>query len=135
MNHPDPPPADVPPPVGVLSALANVLAALGGLFVSRVEVLLLDLQDGVEALASVVLWAGIALMAAGLGLLIGALALIIAFWDSHRLLVSLLIMGAFFLISLLAALAVRARLRAGRTLFAATLGEFMRDREHFRPRP
>jgi uncharacterized membrane protein YqjE len=119
----------------VLSALANVLAALGGLFVSRVEVLLLDLQDGVEALASVVLWAGIALMAAGLGLLIGALALIIAFWDSHRLLVSLLIMGAFFLISLLAALAVRARLRAGRTLFAATLGEFMRDREHFRPRP
>lgn len=135
MNHPDPPRSDGPAPVGLLAALANALAALGGLLFNRVELLLLDLQDGVDALARVVLWACIALITAGLGLLIGALALIFAFWDSHRLLVSLLIMGAFFLLSLLAALAVRAQLRAHRTLFAASLGEFMRDREQLRPRP
>jgi len=121
--------------MGLLSALTTALAALGGLLFSRVELLLLDLQDGVDTLARVVLWGCIAFMAAGLGLLIGALALIFAFWDSHRLLVSLLITGAFFLVSLLAALVVRAQLRSQRMLFAASLGEFMRDREHLRPRP
>jgi uncharacterized membrane protein YqjE len=119
---------------GLLSALGSSLAALGELLFSRVELLLLDLQDGVEALGRALLWAFVALMAAGLGLLIGALALIFAFWDTHRVLVSLLVMGGFFLLALLAGLAVRAQLRAQRALFGASLEELMRDREYFRPR-
>jgi uncharacterized membrane protein YqjE len=134
VNHPDPPPPDGPAPAGLLSALESALAALGELLFSRVELLLLDLQDGVDALGRVLLWAFVALMAAGMGLLIGALALIFAFWDTHRLLVSLLVMGGFFLLALLAALAVRAQLRSQRALFAASLEEFVRDREYFRPR-
>ncbi|HEX4050998.1 MAG TPA: phage holin family protein [Steroidobacteraceae bacterium] len=134
MNDPDPAPSDGPAPAGLLAALASALAALGELVFSRVELLLLDIQDGVDALGRVLLWGFIALMAAGMGLLIGALALIFAFWDTHRLLVSLLVMGAFFLLALLAALVVRAQLRAQRSLFAASLEEFMRDREYFRPR-
>lgn len=120
--------------MGLLAALSSAFAALGELLFSRVELLLLDLQDGVDGLGRVLLWAFIALIAAGMGLLIGALALIFAFWDTHRLLVSLLVMGAFFLLALLAALVVRAQLRAQRALFAASLEEFMRDREFFRPR-
>jgi uncharacterized membrane protein YqjE len=131
---PDPAASDSPAPGGLLSALANAFASLGELVFSRIELLLLDLQDGVDALGRVLLLAFVALMAAGMGLLIGALALIFAFWDTHRLLVSLLVMGAFFLLALLAALAVRAQLRTQRALFAASLEEFMRDREYFRPR-
>jgi uncharacterized membrane protein YqjE len=134
VNHPDPPPPDGPAPVGLLAALASAFAALGELVFSRVELLLLDLQDGVDGLGRVLLWGFISLMAAGMGLLIGALALIFAFWDTHRLLVSLLVMGAFFLLAVLAALTVRAQLRSQRALFAASLEEFMRDREYFRPR-
>lgn len=133
MNNPDP--QSPPPPPGLLSALAGSLASLGELLFSRVELLLLDLQDGVDALGRVLLWAFIALMAAGLGLLIGALALIFVFWDTHRVLVSLLIMAAFFLLALCAALTVRAQLRAQRALFGASLEELMRDREYFRQRP
>lgn len=134
MNHPDPAPSESPAPVGLLAALASVLATLGELVFSRVELLLLDLQDAVDGLGRVLLWAFIALMAAGLGLLIGALTLIFAFWDTHRLLVSLLVTGAFLLLALLAALVVRTQLRAQRALFAASLEEFMRDHEYFRPR-
>jgi uncharacterized membrane protein YqjE len=134
VNHPNPAPSDSPAPVGLLAALASALAALGELLFSRVELLLLDLQEGVDGLGRVLLWAFIALMATGLGLLIGALTLIFVFWDTHRLLVSLLVMGAFFLLALLAALIVRTQLRAQRALFAASLEEFMRDREYFRPR-
>lgn len=135
MNQPKSSPSDGPAPAGLLSALAGAIAALGELVFSRVELLLLDVQDGVDSIGRVLLWAFIALMAAGMGLLIGALALIFAFWDTHRVLVSLLVVGAFFLLALLAAFAVRVQLRAQRALFAASLEEFMRDREYFRPPP
>jgi uncharacterized membrane protein YqjE len=118
----------------LLAALGGSLAALGELLFSRVELLLLDLQDGVDSVGRLLLWAVIALLAAGLGLLIGALALIFAFWDTHRVLVALLIMCAFFALALFAGLAVRAQLRAQRALFGASLEELMRDREYFRPR-
>jgi uncharacterized membrane protein YqjE len=135
VNDPDPSQPSGPAPGGLLASLAAALASLGELLFSRFELLLLDLQDGVDALARMLLLAFVALMAAGMGLLIGALALIFAFWDTHRLLVSLLVMGAFFLLALIAALAMRAQLRSQRALFAASLEEFVRDREYFRPRP
>jgi uncharacterized membrane protein YqjE len=110
------------------------LAALGELLFNRVELLLLDLQERIDALGRVLLWAVVAFMAAGLGLLIGALALIFAFWDTHRVMVALLVMGAFFVLAFLAGLAVRAQLRAQRALFGASLEELLRDREYFRQR-
>ncbi len=143
LNEPDPSqepkesaqPATPPlPPGGLLAALGSVLATLAEMLSGRVELLLLDMQEGVEALASVLLWAFIGLLAASLALFVAAMALIFAFWDTHRVLVSLSVTGAFLLIALGAALAARARLRSQRQLFAATLEEFMRDREFFRTR-
>ncbi len=135
VNDPDPSQPPRAPTGGLLASLASALAAFGALLLCRLELLLVDLQDGVEALARMLLWSLVALMAAGMGLLIGALALIFAFWDTHRLLVSLLVMGAFFLIALVAGLAVRVQLRSQRQLLAASLEEFVRDREYFRTRP
>lgn len=134
MNDPDPLQPQSPPPGGLLSSLAGVLAALGELIFGRLELLLVDFQEGIDALVGVLLWAFVGLMAASMGLFIGALALIFAFWDTHRLLVSLLVMGAFFVMAITAALVLRARLRSQRQLFAASLEEFMRDREYFRTR-
>lgn len=135
MNDPDPSPSPGPAPGGLLSALSSALGALGDLLFSRVELLLLDLQDGVDTLGRVVLWGLIGLLAAFMGLFVGALALIFVFWDTHRLLVSLLVTGGFFLLAGIAGLAVRAQLRSQRALFAASLEEFARDRDYFRPRP
>ncbi|HLK71030.1 MAG TPA: phage holin family protein [Steroidobacteraceae bacterium] len=135
MNHPEPPPPPGRASGGLLSALADTLGALGGLLLGRFELLLLDLQDGVDCLGRVLLLGLISLMAASLGLLVGALALIFAFWETHRLLVSLLVVGGFFLLALLAALAARSQLSAQRALFSASLEEFARDRELFRHRP
>ena len=135
MNEPDPPPSTGPAPGGLLSALSGALGALGELLFSRAELLLLDLQDGVDALGRLVLWGLIGLLATFMGLFIGALALIFVFWDTHRLLVSLLVMGGFFLLAGIAGLAVRAQLRSQRSLFAASIEEFARDRDYFRPKP
>lgn len=135
MNHPEPPPPPGRASGGLLSALSGALGALGGLLLSRFELLLLDLQDGVNSVGRVLLLALISLLAASLGLLVGALALIFAFWDTHRLLVSVLVVGGFFLLALLAGVAARSQLRAQRALFSASLEEFVRDREFFRHRP
>lgn len=142
LNDPEPSPAPTesdaaaPPagPGGLLASLGSVLAAMAEMLFGRIELLLLDIQDGVEALAGLLLWAFVGVLAAAMGLFIGALTLIFAFWDTHRLLVSLLVMGGFLLIALLAGLTVRIRLRSQRQLFAATLDEFTRDREFFRTR-
>ena len=69
------------------------------------------------------------------GRVLGALALIFAFWDTHRILVSLLVMGTFLLLTIAALWMVVVKLRTQRTLFAATLSEFAKDRELLKRRP
>jgi uncharacterized membrane protein YqjE len=102
---------------------------------TRLELIFVELQEWVEGLASVILWGLVAIFAAGASLLLGALALIFAFWDTHRILVSLLVMGAFLLMMIGALWMVVVKLRTQRTLFAATLSEFAKDRQLLKRRP
>jgi len=118
------------------SRLNRFVASFGQVFVTlvemtytRLELIFVELQEWVEGLVSVVLWGLVAIFAAGASLLLGALALIFAFWETHRVLVSLLVMGAFVLVTIGALWMVAVKLRAQRTLFAATLAEFAKDRE------
>lgn len=130
MSDPTLQPPPEAPSGTLLGSLGDALATLTETLFTRLELLFVELQEGLEGLVGLVLWAFVALLAAGMGLFIGALALIFAFWDTHRLLVSLLAMAAFLAVSGAAALVVLGRLRAQRHWFAATLAEFARDREH-----
>jgi uncharacterized membrane protein YqjE len=114
---------------GFLADVGQLFRVLLDAFYTRLELLLLDLQEGTARLLGVLLWALAGLFAAAMTLLLGALALIFIFWDTHRVLVALLLTGAFALLTLTAVLMVAARLRARHTLFAATLAEFERDRQ------
>ncbi|HEY4974659.1 MAG TPA: phage holin family protein, partial [Steroidobacteraceae bacterium] len=82
-----------------------------------------------------VLWALIALMAGAMGLLFAGLALIFAFWDTHRVLVAALIMAVFLVLALAATSVVFGRMRRQRGLFATTLTELAKDREFLRAPP
>jgi uncharacterized membrane protein YqjE len=117
------------------SRLSQFTATFGQLFVTlvemtytRLELIFVELEEWVEGLVSVVLWGLVAIFAAGASLLLGSLALIFAFWDTHRVLVSLLVMGAFALVTIGALWIIARKLRSQRTLFAATLTEFAKDR-------
>lgn len=120
---------------GLIGSLKNMLATLAGIAHTRLEILSVELQEEIGRAASLLLWAFIALFAASIGLFLGALVLIFAFWDTHRLLVSLLVMGFFFLLAITAVLVLRARLSRRPRLFAATIAEFARDREHLDRQP
>jgi uncharacterized membrane protein YqjE len=113
---------------GFLDAVGRLVVAGLEMAHTRLELVFLELQEGLEGLVGVVLWLLTALFAAGLGLVFGGLTLIFVFWDSHRVLVTALIMSVFLLLAVAAARVVQAKLRAQRSLFATTLTELAKDR-------
>jgi uncharacterized membrane protein YqjE len=74
------------------------------------------------------LWATVALLAAGVGLFMLAFVVIIVFWDTHRILASIAVTSVFFLIAAIAALMLRAKVRSKPPLLDATLAELKKDR-------
>jgi uncharacterized membrane protein YqjE len=123
------------PVTGFLADLGHLLTVFTDALYTRLELLLLDLQEGSAHLLGVLLWALIGLLAAAMTLLLGALALIFIFWDTHRILVALLLTALFGAFALVAALIVIAKFRARHALFAATLEEFRQDRQHLNIQP
>jgi uncharacterized membrane protein YqjE len=67
-------------------------------------------------------------------MLFAGVAIIVAFWDTHRTLAALLVTGAYLLVAALAGLQVRSRLRSRPPFLAATLAELSRDEEQLRGR-
>jgi uncharacterized membrane protein YqjE len=132
----DPETGDTAGPVtGFWSALVQVLTTLVDMIYTRMELLFLDLQEGSERLLGLLIWSMTGLLAAAMTLFLGALSLIFIFWDTHRVLVALLLTGSFAVLAISAALVVVAKVRARHAMFAATLVEFSKDRQHFKVTP
>jgi uncharacterized membrane protein YqjE len=112
-----------------MTSVGRLLATLMEMAYTRVELIFVELQEWVEGLVGVILWGLIAVFAAGASLLLGALTLIFAFWDTHRVLVSLLVTAAFLLVTIGSAWMAVTKLRAQRVLFVSTLNEFAKDRD------
>jgi uncharacterized membrane protein YqjE len=112
-----------------VTSVGRLLATLIEMAYTRLELIFVELQEWVEGLVGVILWGLVAVFAAGASLLLGALALIFAFWDTHRVLVSLLVTGAFLVVTIGSAWMAVTRLRAQRSLLVSTLNEFAKDRE------
>jgi uncharacterized membrane protein YqjE len=124
-----------PPISGFLDSVGQLLITALEMAYTRFELVFTELQEGLERLISLVLWWLIALAAAGLSLLFGGLALIFVFWDTHRILVAVLLMCAFLLLTAAATRVVLAKLRLQRSLFATTMSELAKDREFLRAPP
>ena len=134
MNDPDP--IETAGPLsGFWSVLVRLLTTLLDMLSTRVELLILDLQESSERLLSLLIWSLMGLLATAMTLLLGSLSLIFIFWDTHRVLVALLITASFAALAITAVLVVNGKLRARHTLFAGTLAEFAKDRQHFKATP
>lgn len=119
---------------GLLHSLRQLLGTLVGIAHTRLELLTTELQEEIERAAVLLVWSFIALFAAGIGLFLAALVVIFAFWDSHRLLVSVIVMSLFFAVAALAGLMLTLKLRGKPRLLDGTLAELERDRERLKTR-
>ncbi len=118
--------------VGLFRSLGNLAATLVGIAYTRLELLTTELQEEVQRAAHLLLWAAVALLAGMLALFLGALTVIFYFWETHRLLASLLITALFAGLAVLAVGMLVAKLRAKPPILEATLTELARDREQLR---
>jgi len=121
---------------GPISHFFNSVTGLFGDLLSaaqhRLELVTTEIQEEIHRTAEVLLWAVIGIASAGMGLLLAALAVIFAFWDTHRVLASVLVTLVFFVIAIVAGLVVASKLRAKPRLMASTLSELARDSERLR---
>ena len=115
------------PETGLFASLRRTLATLIELGRTRLELVSVEIEEQIEFAAGVLLWSIAAIFFGSLAVLVLALTVVIAFWDTHRLLVAGLVTGGFAAIAVIAVLLVRARIANRPRLLAATLGELKRD--------
>lgn len=112
----------------MLDSVRQLVAQLLALLQVRIELLTTDLSGDLRRLAVLLIWAAVGLLFAFLALLTIVAAVIVAFWDSNRLLAVGLVAGLFILMAAIAVWQVLRRVRNGPPLLAGTLGELRRDR-------
>lgn len=113
---------------GLFRSLSHLLATGIGIAQTRLELLSTELQEEVHRVAEIMVWAAIALLAAGVSLFLLALAIIFAFWDTHRVVASVGVTATFFLIAVVAGLTLRGKVRLKPPLLDATRAELAKDR-------
>jgi uncharacterized membrane protein YqjE len=116
------------PIAGLFASLARLLATAIGIAQTRLELLTTELQEEVHRVAEIMVYAVIALLAAGVGLFLLALVIIFAFWDTHRIVASIAVTSAVFLIAIVAALVLLAKVRGKPPMLDGTLAELKKDR-------
>ncbi|KQV96078.1 phage holin family protein [Pelomonas sp. Root1237] len=98
----------------------------------RLELFAIEAQEEKERIASLLLWAVLAALLAGFGLLMGLVLITVAFWDDHRLLA--LGGGTVVLIvaAVVAVLKVKKLIDQPASLFQSSIGELRADAEALR---
>ena len=113
---------------GLLRSLRRLLATVLAIAQTRLELLSTELQQEVHRAAEILIWTAVALLSALIGLFLLALVVVFIFWDTHRVLASIVVTSVFFLIAIVAALVLRTKIRAKPRLLDATLTELAKDR-------
>jgi len=119
--------ADAPAGLGLFASLRRLLTTLVELVHERLDLVGIELQIEVQRAASLLLWAFAGIVCGFVALVLLAMTVLIAFWDTHRLLAAGCITAVFALASLGMALHVRHRLRTRPRVFGATLDELQHD--------
>ena len=116
-------------PIGsLMRSLRKLLATAIAIGHTRLELLSTELQREIHEAAEILLWAAIALFAAGISLFLLAILVVFVFWDTHRVVASIVVAAAFLAISVTAGLVLRVKIRHRPRLLGGTLAELEKDR-------
>jgi uncharacterized membrane protein YqjE len=126
--------AETGPVSGLFKSLANLVASVVAIAQTRIELLTTELQEEIHRAAELLVWTLVALLAVAMGLFLTALVIIFVFWDTHRVLASVLVASSFFVIALAALIVLRAKVRNRPRLLEGTLAELAKDREQLKRR-
>jgi uncharacterized membrane protein YqjE len=118
---------------GLFESLKTLSGSLVGIVHTRLELLSTDIAEERAHLTTLLVLGLVALFCLGVGVVLLAILIVVAFWESHRL-AALGGLTGFFLIAGagLAWLAMH-KARTKPRLFDASLAELSKDRQHLTP--
>ena len=112
---------------GLFDSLRRALATLIELVYTRLELVGVEIEATVRHSLNLLLWSMIAIFSATLSTLMLVLTVLIAFWDTHRMLAAGAITAFFAIAALAAVTVVRHRIRTRPRLLADSIAELKRD--------
>lgn len=120
---------------GLLDSLTALAATLVAIAHTRLDLLSTDLEEERAHVLSLLVLSLTALFCVGVGVVMATLLLVVAFWDTHRLLVLGTLTGFFLTLGIAAGGIVLYKIRTKPKLFAASLSELAKDRQQLVSRP
>lgn len=115
---------------GLFDSLKGFAATLLTIVHTRLDLLSTDLEEERERLVSVLVLLFVALFCLGVGVVLLAILIAVIFWDSHRLVALAGLTGTFLAGGAMAFWFARYKFRTKPKLFAASLAELSKDRQH-----
>lgn len=110
-----------------MGELRRLFATLLQVVRLRFELASVEVDEQVAFAANLLIWILVALFCASLGAMFLALAIIVIFWDTHRVLAATGVTAVFLLLALIATRVVQVRLQQRPRFLAATMAELQRD--------
>jgi uncharacterized membrane protein YqjE len=117
----------------VLEALRGLAQSALGALHTRVELLADEIEEQGLRIAQIVALCALAGFCLALAVVLGAVLLVVLFWDSHRFIILGLLCGLFAAGGLAALVAARALAGARPRALAGTLAEIAADRTALEP--
>jgi uncharacterized membrane protein YqjE len=115
---------------GLFESLTALAATLVAIAHTRLDLLSSDLEEERAHLFSLLVLALAALFCLGVGVVLATLLLVVAFWDTHRLLVLGMLAGLFLAVGISAWVFAIHKAKTKPRLFAASMSELLKDRQH-----
>lgn len=114
---------------GLLESLAVFATTLVGIAHTRLELLSTDLEEDRERLFSLVALYLTAMFFFAVGLVLVAIFLVVAFWETHRLIALGSLAGFFLMMGLVASGFAIRKAKTKPRLFSASLLELLKDKD------
>ena len=122
------------PKIGLFDSLKALLVTLVGIGHTRIELISTEVEEQFARLVSLLVWGLVAMFCAFTAVILSAIALIVLFWESNRVLAAAGLAVAFVLLAVIAVLGFIARAKARPRLFKASLDELAKDRRQLESR-
>lgn len=114
---------------GLFDSLSGLTSTVVAIIHTRLELFSTDLEEEQEHVLALLGQTLAALFLLGVGVVLAVILLVLAFWDSHRLLVLGVLAGLFLTAGLVSGAAALYKARNKPKPFAASLAELYKDRQ------
>lgn len=116
---------------GMFSTVARLFQRLRDTVENRLELFLVELKEERIRLFDALLLLAVAVVCALMTLIVLTFTIVVIFWETHRLLVLILLIAGYATAAVMAIATLRSRLQRWRA-FSATLDEFKKDSACFK---